>query len=253
MLFALEFADSQWSYSSRRKFGSAGSWMQLWDWNTVSHNSYSSTNVRLSFGFRQGLSNSFYYTLGSNWQSQLGYNSQSQNAQAFGAEYNTVLVAPYTGVYTFYGNGDDWLAVHGSLYNANTGYGPETQLFNVPSYTLPGDFLTYANINHSPGISLKRGDRYKLRVSIVNNLGPDNMEIAMRVDPSYDPNTGYLVDGLNHASGKDSNLPPEILLQENTVPLTFSPTFLHHHALRDIQIVSVNCLLQREVQVTILY
>ena len=71
----------------------------------------------------------------------------------------------------------------------------------------------------------------------------------MRVDPSYDPAIGYLVDGLNSVNGQDNNLPPEIQLQENTVPLTFSSTFLHHHALKDVQIVSVSSLLQREVQV----
>lgn len=223
----------------------------MWDWNAYLHNLYLDSNVRLSLGFRQGLSYGFSYSMSTNnWQTIMNYSSEtSTSSQAFAAEYDAVLVAPYTGYYTFYANGDDSITVSGSLYDAQNGYGPETQLIRVPLYTSPGDFITYAAINHSPRISLTRGSRYKLRVSLINNIRQDNMEVAMRVDPVYDSATGYLLDGLNSVNNQDTNLPPEVLLQENTVPLTFSPTFLHHHALRDVQIVSVNALLQKEVQV----
>ena len=220
----------------------------MWDYATALTNSYSDSNVRLSLGFKQGLSYSFSNNLDrNNWQSILGYNSKSSQSQAFAAEYTGVLVAPYTGVYTFYANGDDALTVRGALYDPLVGYGPEATLINVPLYTAPGDFITYANINHSPGISLTRGSRYRLRTSLINKLSLDYIEVAMRVDPAYDPNTGNLLDGVLSANGQDVNLAPETISQP--VPLTFSPTFLHHHAVRDVQFVAINAVLKREVQV----
>lgn len=223
----------------------------MWDYATALTNSYSNSNIRLSLGFKQGLSHSFTGSIDrNNWQNILGYNSKNSQSQAFAAEYTGVLVAPYTGIYTFYANGDDALTVRGALYDPLLGvYGPETSLINVPSYTAAGDFITYASINHSPGISLTRGSRYRLRTSLINKNTLDYIGVAMRVDPAYDPNTGYLLDGVLSANGQDINLAPETISQP--VPLTFSPTFLHHHAVREIQLVSINAILKREVQVNI--
>ena len=183
-----------------------------------------------------------------NWQTIMGYDSKlSTQNKFFAAEYIGVLVAPYTGVYTFYANGDDTLTVRGALYDPILGYVNEQSIISVPSYTEPGDFMTYDSINHSPGVRLTRGSRYRLRTSLYNRQGNDNIEVAMRIDPDYDAATGFLLDGVQHANGNDGHLAPEILAQP--APLTFSPTFLHHHAVREVQNVTISATLIREVQV----
>lgn len=239
-----------WSYKSTRGFGSAGFWLKMWDSVAVGKNTFTNDLVRVSLGFRQGLQYGFSFNMNTyNWPQMVGYTSGATDARVFGADYVGVLVAPYTGQYQFFANADDSLKVYGAPYISGTSYGAETLLISVSSYTVPADFVTYAAINRSPTIYLRRGSRYKLRIRLINTGGADNIHVAMRVDPTYNPLTGNLVDGEQRLNGMNGNQAPEMLLQESATPLQFSDTFLRHHSLKDIQNVSVSAAFQREVQV----
>jgi len=232
--------------------------MKMWDMGSYRKNSYPDKDVRLSYGFKQGLSYGFslnmdYY----NWPTLTGYNASStSDSKQYVADYTAILVAPYTGVYKFYANCDDSIKVYGAKYSSSSGFSPESLILSVPYYTAAGDFYTYRSINQSPGVFLSRGSRYKLRTTLINTGGPDYFELAMKVEPSYDASSGYLVDGLAAMSGANNNIPAEVKLQEAATPLTFSNSFLHHNSFKDIQNISISANLVKEVQVfklTLLY
>lgn len=226
--------------------------MKMWDMGSYRKKSFLDKDVRLSYGFKQGLSYGFFLNMDKFlWPTLTGYNSSSTDNRQFVADYTTVLVAPYTGIYKFFANGDDAVKVYGAKYTTSSHLGTESLIISVPSYTIPGDFYTYRSINQSPGIFLDRGSRYKLRINLVNTAGNDYFGLAMRIDPSYDAVTGYLVDGLAAANAANSELPDEVKLQEAATPLSFSNSFLHHHSLKDIQIISISANLVREVQVSV--
>ena len=230
-------ANLQWNYNSTRSYGSSGWWVKIWDGNSYASNSFPDSAVRLSFGVRQGMSFGLYYNVGSDWPSQLGYNSKRGDSYVYVADYLTILVAPFTGTYFFYvQNVDDYVSLYGAPYN-QTGAGPEKLLVTA----------TYSSIYSNPyiqkvssGVSLKAGDRYHLRARMVNNLGPDNLHLALRIDPQYFNDTLYLSDGLMQAKLREEAFSP---------PLTFSDNFLQHHAVRDIQTMRLSMNYQVEIQV----
>eukprot|EP01036_Dinobryon_divergens_P027890 gene27890-36744_t len=229
-------ANLQWNYNSTRSYGSSGWWVKIWDGNSYASNSFPDSAVRLSFGVRQGMSFGLYYNVGSDWPSQLGYNSKRGDSYVYVADYLTILVAPFTGTYFFYvQNVDDYVSLYGAPYN-QTGAGPEKLLVTA----------TYSSIYSNPyiqkvssGVSLKAGDRYHLRARMVNNLGPDNLHLALRIDPQYFNDTLYLSDGLMQAKLREEAFSP---------PLTFSDNFLQHHAVRDIQTMRLSMNYQVEIQ-----
>ena len=226
-----------WKYNSTRAYGSSGWWVKLWDWKSYSENSFPDTAVRVSFGVRQGMSFGLYYNVGSDWPSQLGYNSQNGDPSVFVADYLTTLIAPFTGTYYFYVmNVDDYVSLYGAPYDSS-GSGKEKLLVSA----------TYSSVYSNPyvqkvssGVSLAAGDRYQLRARIVNTGGPDNLHLALRIDPQYLNGTRYLTDGLMQLNGREEAFSP---------PPTFSDNFLQHHAVRDIQRLQLSMKYQVEIQV----
>jgi hypothetical protein len=169
-----------------------------------------------------------YYDVGSDWPGQLGYSSRVWDSRSFVADYSTILVAPFTGVYVFYVmNIDETVSLYGSPYNTNQ----EKLLVN-------------SAMRKSFGVHLSAGDRYSLRARLINYAGPDNLHLALRIDPEYFNGTKYLTDGL---LGSSVNLPEEAFFP----PLQLSDTFLQHHAVRDIQQVQLSMVYKLEVQVCI--
>ena len=247
--------NNNFHYNYTRRFGSTGWWIKVWDWKTYVSNTYrySDDLVRISVGLKQGLAFGFYYNVGSNWPNLFAFNNYYPSCSVcYAADYTSVLVAHYTGVYIFHMNSDDSSYLYGSRDLNGEASSPEVLLMSVP-YSTPGDFITQRSRSSSLPVRLSRGERYHLRVRLLNTGGPDYVELALEIAPDYNSSTGYLVDGINsldsvHSSGEA----PEISLQ-NPVPLTFPDTFLHHHSLKDIQLISLSMAYKYEIQVTITY
>ena len=222
-------SNSRWKYNSTRSFGSAGWWVKLWDWNAYNANKFPNSAVRRSFALHQGMSFGLYYDVGSDWPAQLGYSSRTWDSRSFVADFSTVLVAPLTGVYYFYViNVDDDVSLYGTPYNTNR-----------EKLLVPTD---RSAVRESAGVRLSAGDRYSLRARLINYGGPDNLLLALRIDPEYFNGTAYLTDGL---LGSSANSPEEAF----SPPLQLSDTFLRHHAVRDIQQVQLSMAYNFEIQV----
>lgn len=235
-----------WVHNSSRSYGSSGWWVKVWDWNAFNAQKFPDSDVRLSFTVHEDLSFSLYRSVGGDWYSQLNYQSKlnewsSFYAQSYVADYITTLVAPYSGYYFFYIlSSDDETTVYGASYNA-TGPGPETLLVSS----------AYANINvqwsnrrKSRGVFLRIGDRYQLRSRLVNYAGPDDIHLALEVQPLFFNGSSNVL--LDAAEYRVADLP----LEANPVPLTPSETFLHHHSVKDVQQLQLSMLFQREMQVS---
>jgi hypothetical protein len=154
--------------NSSRPYGSAGAWVKMWSYG----NDEKDEDMILSFPWREGLSFSMYYNFGgSSWPSYVGL---SQSSRAFTAYIETVLLAPYTGYYTFYLSADDTAQLYGailsptisSISNSSSLY-QEELLASVSSYVVPYNFFTYST-QVSDSIWLARGQRYSLRTRTVS-------------------------------------------------------------------------------------
>jgi hypothetical protein len=228
-------------------------------WNYYDYQHVSNTyllndhNVRLSIGLRQGLSFGFYYSFGKNWPSLANYTSQSTDPLSFAADYYSVLLAPYTGIYFFYMTSDDSAKLYGKLFFQEKKYYSAETLLLTTSYSADlTDFYGNGNgVNgkKSIGVSLKRGDRYHLRVRLVNTGGPDFLQLAMRIDLNYDTK-GVLIDYANSFTqqnvSSNSNLE-----QRSTTPTSssFSHSFLRHHSVKAIHVFSLSIEYRKEIQV----
>jgi hypothetical protein len=214
---------TEWKYNSTRSFGSPGWWINVWDWSSYSSNKFPLSDVRISFGLKQALSFGFYYDVGSNWPTLLSYSSKGSNKYHYAADFTTVLIAPYSGNYVFYMDSDDDAILFGSRYLYDTsfrndGIGNEVQLLST-RYSPRGSF--FKSLDGS--LHLERGDKYHLRVRLSNGGGgPDFVELAMRVDLD------------DHETSTNNSI---------------SKVTMHHHSLKDIQIIQLSWNYQYEVQV----
>ena len=234
---ALPAVNSQWRYNSTRSYGSPGWYVKVWDGNALNANYFPESAIRVSFGLHQGLSFGLYYNVGTDWPSRLGYVSHGYDQYVFVADYTTTIVAPYSGVYYFIVvNVDDIVWLYGSKAGVE-------ELLVYAAYT---DINAEPSITQiSSGIHLEVGERYVLRARVTNYVGPDNLHLALQIDPDYVNGTLYLSDRWFE---KDNIAPDESV----SPPLYFSDNFLQHHAVRDIQTMHLSMNYQREVQVFIL-
>ena len=129
-----------------------------------------------------------------------------------------------------------------SLYgtrDSSDGHSEENLLVTATYSSIDTDPAT---MRYSSGIRLASGERYHLRARTTNVVGPDNLHLALRIDPDYVNGTSYLSDGW-FEDLKDA--PAEVY----SPPLSLSANFLHHHSVRDIQTLHLSMNYQREVQV----
>jgi hypothetical protein len=243
------FRDISAVVESPRPYGSAGWWIKMWDWASYSANTMTPSTVRLSFGLRQELSFGFYTDIGTGWNTAAGYNSKQGNPYAYAADYVTVLVAPYSGFYSFMMSSDDQASLYGvrDHHRKNaTAYDVETLLLST-SYNGVGNY--YANPLSLPMttqvLHLSRGDRYKLRVRLVNTGQADFIELNMKVVPDRTVD-GVLVDTIRPIN--DTQTTPEV----NAFGNTHSTSFLQHHAQKDIQVIKMSMAYRQEVQTVVI-
>jgi hypothetical protein len=221
--------------SSNRNFGSAGWWMKMWNKNNYYSNKMTDNNVQFSLGWKSGsLFSMNYYFEDNTWPSKLGYTA-GNNDVIFAADFQTYLIAPCTGLYQFYMTSDDSSNLYGTRLGDN-----ERELM-ATSYTPPGDYYTNPSSKRSKVVYLARGEKYRLRARLVNTGGPDYIEIGMKIMPNYTSN-GVLVDELQSYS-KYQQDPYVAKFNLN------SSTFLHHHTLKDVQVISLSMQYRYEKQV----
>jgi hypothetical protein len=142
--------------NSSRAFGSPGCWVKMWTYGSanVGKDSYA-----VQFPWRTGFYFSMYYEFGgSDWPTTA---STGMTTLRFVADISTILVAPYSGLYTFYLSGDDVASLYGHLLStatedllASTTYAPGNEFFYFPSQI-------------SVAVRLARGQRYALRARTV--------------------------------------------------------------------------------------
>ncbi|RYG70220.1 hypothetical protein EON64_00755 [archaeon] len=240
--------------NSTRNFGSPGWWMQMWNWTTYSANKMTERTVSLSKGWKADMSVGMHYALDSSWPSRLGYTSGAGDSRVFAADFSTFLVAPVTGMYQFYMTSDDV----STLFGRRRG-GVEEQLLNV-LYSDLGMYYVSSPSKRSKQVYLQRGERYGLRARLVNTGGPDYIEIGLKIEPNMTSN-GMLWDAVQEqqlvlsqqpisafAEGGraarlvDPSLPPLLNLS--------SSVFMHHHALKEVQVLSLQMAYQYERQVS---
>lgn len=210
----LPYFTSQVNVTSSRDYGSPGWWIKLTD----------SSNKEISLSFKSDMLFSMYYGLSSTW-----YTDFNLTSVVYTAEMSTYLTAPFSGYYRFYMSTDD----SGELYGTQTGTTSE-QLLLSTSYTDINDIYGSLSGHISSEIFLNRGDKYKLRLVASNYAGPDYVSLGLKIRPMIgaDLSKAAVGNGLQQA---DVN----------------SSTFLRHHALQEVQIVSLSMLYHREIQVSI--
>jgi len=133
-------------------------------------------------------------------------------------------------------NVDNSVSLYGAPQDSN-----EEKLLVSATYSYI-DSTDRSVIRESAGVHLSAGDRYSLRARLINSGGPDNLHLALRIDPEYFNGTRYLTDGL---LGSSVTLPEETF----SAPLKLADTFLQHHAVRDIQQVQLSMVYKLEIQV----
>lgn len=221
--------------NSSRPYGSAGAWIKVWNSTTIG----SDSNAVFSFPWRNGLNFNFYYNFGGNsWPSVNGISSistQKSSYLVFSLQIETVFIAPYSGRYKFSLSIDDY----GGLYNASG-----SLIASTPGYTSPDDFSHYPS-QTSKWIRLAIGQRYPLRVKSINTGYADQTQVAVRIAPDY------ASDGHGNMVIKDSLNPtlPSTLQYPTVVPPAQLPIhLLQHHAVREVQTISLSMYHQYEVQ-----
>jgi hypothetical protein len=237
-------------FNSSRSYGSPGWWIKMWSFYDYQNgNAGKESKVRLSIGLRQGLNFGFYYTFGNTWPTLANYDSKSSDPMQYAADYFSVLLAPYSGTYYFYMTSDDSAKLYGKIDSKTS---IEALLLST-SYSAAGDFyVNGVNGKKSIGVALKRGERYHLRVRLVNTGGPDYLQLAMKIKLNYDATNGILAD---YADSLQSNASQLVALEQRSVtPLSpsFSNSFLRHHSLKDIQVLSLSIVHRQEIQVIII-
>lgn len=232
---------------SMRNAGSPGWWFKFWNYNDfVNGRVGSDTHVKMSFGFKQDMYFSMFRQIGSNWavenQDYLDYSSGTGDSRYFRGELSTVLIAPYTGNYTFYAFVDDFLRLYGAVEDPTTGVaGAETLLMTTLCCNEGNYFARSDSISKT--IQLKRGDRYVLRGNYDNSGGVvDYLKIALRIEPQYESD-GRVGDFNSSVDLKY----PEI----TKLPAYHSKEFLRKHSVKDIQTIGLSYDLKYEKQVLI--
>ena len=242
--FSTAFMDNDALLGATRSLGSAGWWFKLydfgtWDWSSTSE--YPESEVRLSGGFREGLSFGFEYLFGGrSWPDKLGYDSKQSDLRRFAADFRTVLRAPYSGVYTFSGIVDDRLYVFGR----REGEVAETALFSA---FFPAEYYSSSEVvSESDGVYLARGELYHLRARTVNTGGPDFTEVSVRIDPAWDAHTGQLMDYVEWTQNGTA-MPGAADLAD---PLPSFPTDLRRlHSVQEVQAIDLDLEYRYEIQV----
>jgi len=121
-------------------------------------------------------------------------------------------------LYYFYCNGDDTIEVYGSTVQEGFSKGRLLVTSKWPLWD--GNYYpTDAPYPQSHiGVSLTQGDQYLLRARLINTGYNDFIEVPMRID----------------LTGPQP---------------TFTDTFMHHHSLKDVQILKMHMPYANEVQV----
>eukprot|EP01034_Spumella_vulgaris_P036305 gene36305-44789_t len=241
------FIDDELVLTSPRPYGSTGWWVKMWDWTAYSTNTLTPEKVLLSVGLRQELSFSFYTDIGTSWPTTSGF--ASTNVYPFVADYVTILVAPYSGYYYFMMSSDDSATLFGvrDHHRKNdTAFDTEKLLLST-TYSANGNY--YANPLSPPMttevLHLSRGERYKLRVHLVNSGGADFIELNMKVVPDRTVD-GLLIDTIRPIN--DTSTTPEVNEYENAD----SVAFLQHHAQKDIQVIKLSMDYRLEKQTIVI-
>ena len=215
---------------SARVYGSSGAWVKLWSYND---NTFGSDDTALlSFPWRDGLAFSLWYNYGaSRWPMEAGIAS---NLVTFQADIRTILVAPFTGNYTFYINADD----SAILYDGNN-----RVLCSATTWQYPNAYYVQTSQKSSP-VFLKRGDRYPLRITTINYAANDQTFIAMKLRPQYKSDSVTLVD---YTPGKSQSPTGELPIEN--VPASLSDSLVRLHGLKEIQKISFTYQHTYETQV----
>jgi len=227
--------------ASERLQGSPGWWIKVWNWNDYSTDkSGDDTYARLSFPWRKEFYFSFYEQFGYYWYSSYQFNGDARYAHDAG----TILIAPFTGYYTFYVGSDDI----SNLYGSKSSIGDNEVLLAYNTYYVSqyGDF--WSPQQHSPKtVLLQKNEKYYLRYRNVNTGGPDYSLIALRISPLYD-NDGILVEKNTSAPELTSLSSYQCPSDDANMMSNYHPNFLRYHSLREIQEVSIVTPWFREIQ-----
>lgn len=216
------------SLNSSRDYGSPGWWLHTWSLSNYYSNQMTDQNVLISMGYRGDSLFSFYYLFGSDWEQKAGV-----GLQTFAAQLQTYLVAPMEGYYSFYLSSDD----NSFLYCKKSSEASETTLFNNIPYSDPNAIYTMLSARRSSRVYLNAGERLKLRAVLINTNTIDYISLGLRIDPV---NNVSQINTIEHGDG----LQQYVNLQD--------PVFMHHHSLRDIQVLTLSIDYQREVQTLVI-
>jgi hypothetical protein len=229
------FTNRNFDVNSTRDFGSSGWWVKIWNMNDFYTNKLTEKNVRYQFGWKSDMLFSLSFIIDSNWPSMVGYSSQSFDWRAFTAYLTTYMIAPVSGRYRFVMNSDDDAIIYITQNQRN-----ERSILST-SYSGIGDIYTNLPSKLSSEVYFNRGERVKVRVRLVNIAGPDFLKIGLMIRP-------------NETMSSQAVTPPAAASLDNqfynfSMDMMNDPKFMHHHALRTIQIVSLSFGYRREIQV----
>ncbi len=235
--------------NATRQSGSPGWWVKMWSYADYYYNRMTDKNVDLEFAIKGDMANSMYYLVGSDWISKMGYSSDWYYPHAFVADHVTNLIAPITGDYTFFVNSDDTSYLYAARVTGSGSDGRDildTETLIRTSYYVGAldDIYSQQADRISKTISLNRGEKLRIRCRLINGPTADFIKIGMKIAPTYEADGVTLSDLVMNKTtvASDEELLPSL------ANLT-SPTFLQHHAWRDVQVVSLSMKYQYEIQV----
>jgi hypothetical protein len=239
------------SLNSTRNSGSPGWWVNVWNMQRYQNNQLTQANIAFSFGWKEEMSYSLYYGISNSWPYLYSYNSIIYDWLAYAADVTTQLVAPVDGFYRFYMNCDDICSLYGSHINTGSGsasfsLSPEVLLMST-TYSYVTNTL-YGKSSKGYDLFLKRGERYRLRVRLVNTGGADYLKIGMRIQPNETMNSSSYSALMEESSSFSQDFDKRMYNFSMTT-WKESPEFQHHHSVKMIQIVSLQIFYQREIQV----
>lgn len=240
-------------YASARSYGSPGWWFKFWDstdmnYDVVGEDVYIATQ----FGWRDKFYFSMYDYFGSNWYSILGVQTSNRR---FAQDAAAVLIAPYSGYYTFYVASDDTSHLYGSSESPSSPgqFGSETLLAHTNSHVPDKSYYLYPTQISAP-IALRKNERYLLRFRVVNSGGYDYSAMGLKISPAF-TDSGDLEDENWDAPTleNEGELSEFIAGNENKSTAevrtaNFPEGLLQHHSKRAMQIVSLSMDYYKETQ-----
>jgi hypothetical protein len=244
------------SLNSTRNSGSPGWWVNVWNMQRYQNNQLTSGNIAFSFGWKEEMSYSLYYGVSNSWPYLYSYNSILYDWLAYAADLTTDLIAPIDGFYRFYMNCDDNCNLYGA-HVISSSSSPSSLSAAVLLVSSPYSYIAntlYGKSSPPQSLFLKRGERYRLRVRLVNTGGADYLKIGMRIQPNETISNSSSFLGLmgESVSSSFSHEFDKRMYNFSMKTMEESPEFQHHHSLKMIQVVSLQIFYQREIQVQFL-